>query len=89
MSARCLPTVNYLTSLDKYSITSIVMVYIALVWHAVLKIFDSMISKEATFIMDKIVFIVLLIIYCFIHILLFRWLKKGDFYMKILSFLIN
>ncbi|RNA08911.1 gamma aminobutyric acid receptor subunit [Brachionus plicatilis] len=32
-SSRCLPTVNYFTSLDSYSIKSIVLIFLCLIWH--------------------------------------------------------
>ncbi|CAF0784139.1 unnamed protein product [Didymodactylos carnosus] len=79
---RSLPTISYLTTLDKYAIVSIIILVLLCVWHSVIgavtfltKRFDSNISPaDPCVLIDRYVFIALFIIYCTIHVALVIWL---------------
>lgn len=74
-STRCLPTVNYLTSLDKYSISSLVFIYVCLVWHGTTIFFHSM--METLIKIDRVVLVFLMLIYTIMHVILFIWLRSA------------
>jgi hypothetical protein len=78
-SGKCLPTVNYLTSLDKYALISLTCIYLCLIWHGgisqILIKFDHDLSRIR--LLDKFVFITLLSFYIAIHFCLIFWLRKA------------
>ena len=74
-STRCLPTVNYLTSLDKYSISSLVFIYLCLVWHGSTIFFHKNIPTLVQ--IDRVILVLLLFIYTSMHVILFIWLQSA------------
>ncbi|CAM4900759.1 unnamed protein product [Rotaria socialis] len=78
---RSLPTISYLTSLDKYAIISIFILVGLCIWHAIIGAIiyiDDMITKvDATDTdawVDRIVFIVFFSFYILMHICMVIWL---------------
>ncbi|CAF2842061.1 unnamed protein product [Rotaria sp. Silwood2] len=82
---RSLPTISYLTTLDKYAIISIIMLVLLCVWHSVIATLIFLNPTKASLTrtivpthiyvnIDRYVFICLFSIYTIIHILLIIWL---------------
>ncbi|CAF0969431.1 unnamed protein product [Rotaria sordida] len=82
---RSLPTISYLTTLDKYAIISIIMLVLLCVWHSIIATLIFLNSKTSSLSraivptniyvnIDRYVFICLFTIYIIIHILLMIWL---------------
>ena len=72
-SSRCLPTVNYLTSLDIYSIESIVLVFLCFVWHGFVTIFFNFFDYNTVFIIDKVVLGILFFVFILVNLTLLVW----------------
>ncbi|CAF1090090.1 unnamed protein product [Rotaria sp. Silwood1] len=82
---RSLPTISYLTTLDKYAIISIIILVLLCVWHSVIatliflnpppaSLSRNIIPTNTYVNIDRYVFICLFSIYIIIHILLIIWL---------------
>lgn len=78
-SGKCLPTVNYLTSLDKYALVSLTCIYLCLIWHGGISQVLIKFGHELNTIrlVDKLVFATLLSLYIGIHFCLIFWLRKA------------
>ena len=76
-SMKYLPTVNYLTSLDTYSICSLVFIYLCLIWHGTVSSLLSVYSNQIVFIIDRTVFSILLFTYFIVHVVLSMWLRSA------------
>lgn len=76
-SSRCLPTVNYLTSLDKYSIGSLVLIYLCLIWHGISIWFLRVFKHETAQKLDKFFLAFLMLLYILFHAILFIWLRSA------------
>jgi hypothetical protein len=78
-SCRCLPTVDYLTSLDKYSLISIIFIYSACIWHGgvshMMLFFGCKI--EDLRIMDRYVCLAFIVLYFTVQLVLIIWLRRG------------
>jgi hypothetical protein len=73
--SRLLPTVSYLTSLDKYSLASIVIITAQLVYHALIGSICEIINPQLGYFVDKLVFLLFLGIVClmqFVYVDYFR-----------------
>lgn len=55
---RLLPTVSYLTSLDKYALGSIVIITLMLIYHALLGAFSAILGETISYALDKFAFLV-------------------------------
>ncbi|RNA24094.1 gamma aminobutyric acid receptor subunit [Brachionus plicatilis] len=55
--SRLLPTVSYLTSLDKYSLTSITLIAFMFIYHSILAAFNSVVDDTMGYFFDKIAFL--------------------------------
>ncbi|CAF1388982.1 unnamed protein product [Adineta ricciae] len=67
---RCLPTISYLTTLDKYVLLSMVMLCTVCVWHAIIAVLPTDIAPY----WDKIAFISFAVIYTLFHVVFFLWM---------------
>lgn len=76
-STKYLPTVNYLTSLDKYSLFSLVFIYMCLVWYGVCASLYGAYPSRTVYSIDKIVFALLLIFYFIVHVVFILWLRSA------------
>jgi hypothetical protein len=76
-STRHLPTVNYLTSLDKYSICSLAFVYLCFTWHGIVNILYDFMDAQTVVIVDHVVLVILLSVYFIMQCVLLLWLKRA------------
>lgn len=76
-SSRCLPTVNYFTSLDSYSIKSIVLIFLCFVWHGFVTIFFNFFDYKVVNIIDKSMLGFLFLVFILINLSLVLWLKSA------------
>ena len=76
-SSRCLPTVNYFTSLDSYSIKSIVLIFLCFVWHGFVTIFFNFFEYNTVNIIDKSMLGFLFLLFLMINLSLALWLKSA------------
>ncbi|CAF0768013.1 unnamed protein product [Rotaria sp. Silwood1] len=67
---RCLPTISYLTTLDKYVLLSMVMLCVVCAWHALI----AVCPPDTAPYWDNIALISLAIIYVLFHIIFFFWM---------------
>ncbi|UJR34994.1 hypothetical protein I4U23_027770 [Adineta vaga] len=67
---RCLPTISYLTTLDKYVLLSMVMLCVVCGWHAIIAVCPTNVAPY----WDNIAFVSLAIIYTLFHVLFFLWM---------------
>ncbi|CAF1375144.1 unnamed protein product [Adineta steineri] len=67
---RCLPTISYLTTLDKYVLLSMVMLCVVCGWHAIIAICPTNVAPR----WDNIAFITLAVIYTLFHLIFFFWM---------------
>ncbi|CAF0706853.1 unnamed protein product [Brachionus calyciflorus] len=77
-SSRCLPTVNYLTSLDKYSIFSLFLIFLTLMWHGSNKFLLTIFNQQTVYNLDDLFLAFLFILFTLSHIVLFIWLKSAN-----------
>jgi hypothetical protein len=71
---RSLPTISYMTSLDKYAIVCIFYLCIICIWHSIIgTVWEDLIFAAR---LDYWVLIVFLVIFLFIHIVFSFWLFK-------------
>lgn len=76
--ARLLPTVSYLTSLDKYSLGSIFIITLIFLYHALFAAFSAQINDVLAFKLDKsflILFLSLILIKQYIYV---SWLIRAS-----------
>ena len=71
---RSLPTISYMTSLDKYAIVSIFYLCMLCVWHALVGTFWS---EPFAIQIDIIMFWVFILIFLFIHLALLIWIFRA------------
>ena len=71
---RSLPTISYMTSLDKYAIVSIFYLCLLCIWHAIVGIFWA---PDVAVNLDIIMFGVFLFIFFIIHLVLLVWLFRA------------
>jgi hypothetical protein len=76
-SSRLLPTVNYLTSLDKYSIASLILIYLSLMWHGFSWVFLEFFDSKTLKLIDRNMLIALIFYNMMIHVILFIWLRSA------------
>ena len=76
-STRCLPTINYLTSLDKYSIGSIIVIYLALLWHGLCAFLLRRAPQDIVVTVDMIVLTFFAFFYLMFHVVLLIWLNSA------------
>ncbi len=78
-SCRCLPTVDYLTSLDKYSLISIIFIYLCCIWHGgvshMLIYFGYKLVDLR--VMDQYVCLSFIVLYFTVQLVLIIWLRRG------------
>ncbi|CAF0888771.1 unnamed protein product [Rotaria sordida] len=67
---RCLPTISYLTTLDKYVLISMIMLCVVCGWHALIAVCPSDVAPY----WDTIALISLAIIYVLFHLIFFFWM---------------
>ncbi|CAF1297730.1 unnamed protein product [Rotaria magnacalcarata] len=67
---RCLPTISYLTTLDKYVLLSMVMLCVVCGWHALIAVCPPDVAPH----WDNLALITLAIIYVLFHIIFFFWM---------------
>lgn len=84
-STRCLPTVNYLTSLDSYSIRSIVLIFFCLVWHGFCTIFFNFYKYEIVNKIDKIILGILSLLFIVSHLILLLWIRSAHKIRKLMK----
>lgn len=72
---RSLPTVSYLTSLDKYSIVCIFFVCLLSVWHSLIG--SILANYDYSIFIDRCSLGIFFILFIFIHLLLFIWFLKA------------
>lgn len=77
-SSRCLPTVNYLTSLDKYSINSLILIFLCLIWHGLGVVFLNFFTWDTVKKLDRLFLTFLIIFFILTHLILFIWLKSAN-----------
>jgi hypothetical protein len=73
---RSLPTVSYMTSLDKYSLSCLLILCALCIWHSLISVFLD-IEQKCNFpysYYDHIAFVVFLTVFILIHVVLFCWL---------------
>lgn len=76
-STRCLPTINYLTSLDKYSIGSIIVIYLALLWHGLCAMLLRVAAMDTMITVDLFVLTFFALFYFLFHVILLIWLNSA------------
>lgn len=77
-SSRCLPTVNYLTSLDKYSINSLILIFLCLVWHGFGNVLLNFFNFDTIKKLDRLFLVFLILIFISSHVILFVWMKSAN-----------
>jgi len=85
-SGTCLPKVNYLTSLDKYSLISLTCVYLCLIWHGALPFVLNTwnVSHKILYDLDKVFLCALAIFYLIVHVFLILWLRRAHVIRRIM-----
>jgi hypothetical protein len=84
-STRCLPAINYLTSLDKYSIGSIIVIYLALLHHGLVASLIKVWGLDIMTTVDVFVFVIFSLIYLLFHVILLLWLNKAFLIRRVLK----
>jgi hypothetical protein len=79
---RLLPTVSYLTSLDKYSLASIVIITLILLYHALLAAFSKFLDEMIVCKLDKLAFAIFLTIIIIKQAVYGVWLMASYNYQK-------
>lgn len=75
--ARSLPTVSYLTSLDKYSLGSIAIITVMLLYHALISAFSSLLfSDPFIYFLDKAAFLLFALLIVSKNVIYFNWITK-------------
>ncbi|CAF3600590.1 unnamed protein product [Rotaria sp. Silwood1] len=67
---RCLPTISYLTTLDKYVLLSMVMLCVVCAWHAIIAVCPTHVAPH----WDNMALISLAVIYTIFHLVFFLWM---------------
>ncbi|CAF1361737.1 unnamed protein product [Rotaria magnacalcarata] len=67
---RCLPTISYLTTLDKYVLLSMVMLCVVCAWHAIIAVCPDEVARY----WDNMALISLAVIYTLFHVFFFLWM---------------
>ncbi|CAF1415487.1 unnamed protein product [Adineta steineri] len=67
---RCLPTISYLTTLDKYVLLSMVMLCVVCAWHSIIAVCPTDVAPH----WDNLAFITLVVIYTLFHLVFFLWM---------------
>ncbi|CAF1052001.1 unnamed protein product [Rotaria sordida] len=67
---RCLPTISYLTTLDKYVLLSMVMLCVVCAWHAIIAVCPTDVAPY----WDNMALISLAVIYTVFHLVFFLWM---------------
>ncbi|CAF2564401.1 unnamed protein product [Rotaria sp. Silwood2] len=67
---RCLPTISYLTTLDKYVLLSMVMLCVVCAWHAIIAVCPTDVAPR----WDNMALISLAVIYTVFHLVFFLWM---------------
>ena len=73
-------TVSYLTSLDKYSIGSIILISLMLIYHAMFAAFIGFLSDSLAYRLDKFAFSIFFILIIGKQLLYANWLYKVNLY---------
>lgn len=76
-STKYLPTVNYLTSLDKYSIFSLVFIYLCLAWYGIAAFLVGVYNNNIVLTIDKIILVLFLLLYFVVHVMFIMWLRTA------------
>lgn len=74
--SRLLPTVSYLTSLDKYSLTSITLVSFMFIYHSILAATNAIFDNSTGYFIDKIAFFVFFGLIFGKQLVYLVWIKK-------------
>lgn len=77
---RLLPTVSYLTSLDKYCLGAIVLIAGMFIYHSVFALVGELLSPNMGFILDKLVFIAFLCLMLVKQLIYGTWLCNVNAY---------
>ena len=77
---RLLPTVSYLTSLDKYSLGSIVIIVAQLIYHATMGAINQALPEKVAYRLDKIVFAFILSLIIIKQIMFIVWVRRVNIY---------
>jgi hypothetical protein len=73
---RLLPTVSYLTSLDKYSLVSLMLIAMQLLYHALIAAFYSSVNERLVILADKFVFGFFLTLVIIKQLVLVVWIRN-------------
>lgn len=74
--SRLLPTVSYLTSLDKYSLTSITLVALMFIYHSILAASNSICNDSTGYFIDKLAFLIFFGLIFGKQLVYFVWIKS-------------
>ncbi len=73
---RFLPTVSYLTSLDKYSLVSLMIIAMQLLYHALIAAFYSSTTEGIVVLIDKFFFLFFFTLIVFKQLVLLVWIRN-------------
>ena len=71
---RLLPTVSYLTSLDKYSLSSIVIIAIMFIYHSLFSALNHFLNESLAYFLDKFAFMCFFSFIVLMHVVYGLWL---------------
>lgn len=74
--SRLLPTVSYLTSLDKYSLTAITLISFMFIYHSILAAFNTVFNDSIGYFVDKIAFFIFFSLIFSKQIIYYIWVKR-------------
>lgn len=77
---RLLPTVSYLTSLDKYGLGSIVIITVMFIYHSMFSLIGDWLKPEWAYLADKFAFVVFLSLMLVKQFIYAIWLTKVNSY---------
>lgn len=77
---RLLPTVSYLTSLDKYCLGAIVLIAGMFIYHSMFALVGELLSSQVAFLVDKLAFIVFLSLMLLKQLIYGTWLSNVTAY---------
>ena len=79
---RLLPTVSYLTSLDKYSLASMFIITMELLYHATMGAFFTKLPEDLSYSIDKGFFVFFCFLILFKQLLFFVWVMRIKVYRR-------
>ena len=77
---RLLPTVSYLTSLDKYCLGSIVIIACMFIYHSLFSLMSEWLPHEWAYLFDRLVFITFLTLLLLKQVIYATWLSNVSAY---------